>query len=153
MVTKKCWIVRKSKSNQKSIRRQKRFALFTFALFWAFLGQKWTKKRPDPFFLDLCECGIMSYMICQKVEKFSLQNMAREAISLVWGVWPLNRGPGTPGGSEDGKFSLPPTFGHRASTFSRKKWGVKIFPHLRSVWLRNSLLKVHIFHLTGYCLS
>ena len=27
----------------------------------------------------------MSYMICQKVETFSLQIMAREAISLVWG--------------------------------------------------------------------
>ena len=117
--------------NQSQIKNQSRgtlfFAPFKFCPFLVFLGQKWTKKRPDPIFLELCECFLMSYMICQKVEKFSLQNMAREAISLVWGVWALNRGPGTPGGSKDGKFSLPPTFGHRASMFSRKNWGGQNF--------------------------
>ena len=76
--------------NQSQIKNQSRgtlfFAPFKFCPFLVFLGQKWTKKRPDPIFLGLCECCLMSYMICQKVEKFSLQNMAREAISLVWGV-------------------------------------------------------------------
>ena len=64
--------------NQSQIKNQSRgtlfFAPFKFCPFLVFLGQKWTKKRPDPIFLELCECFLMSYMICQKVEKNSLQN-------------------------------------------------------------------------------
>ena len=65
--------------NQSQIKNQSRgtlfFAPFKFCPFLVFLGQKWTKKRPDPIFLELCECLLMSYMICQKVDNFSLQNM------------------------------------------------------------------------------
>ena len=65
--------------NQSQIKNQSRgtlfFAPFKFCPVLVFLGQKWTKKRPDPIFLELCECFLMSYMIWQKVENFSLQNM------------------------------------------------------------------------------
>ena len=115
--------------NQSQIKNQSRgtlfFAPFKFCPFLVFLGQKWTKKRPDPIFLELCECFLMSYMICQKVEKFSLQNMAREAISLVWGVWPLNRGSGGPGGPRVGNFHWPQPLGIGRVCFQEKIGGSK----------------------------
>ena len=119
--------------NQSQIKNQSRgtlfFAPFKFCPFLVFLGQKWTKKRPDPIFLELCECFLMSYMICQKVEKIPCKI---GNFSVLGGLTP-KQGFWGPRGSKGGKFSLPPTFGHRASMFSRKNWGVKIFVPKRSV--------------------
>ena len=48
--------------------------------------------------------------------------------------------PWPPRGPAGGIFSLSPTLAHRLSMISRKKWGVKILPEKKSVWLCHTLL-------------
>ena len=68
------WLRHRSKiKNQSGGKKDLPFLILPF--FWCFGVKNGPKKRPDPIFLELCECFLLSYMICQKVEKFSLQNM------------------------------------------------------------------------------
>ena len=70
------WLRNRSQIKNRSIGTY-RFALFEFCSFCPFfgvLGSKMDQKKAGSIFLELCECLLMSYMICQKVEHFPLQN-------------------------------------------------------------------------------
>ena len=82
-------------------------------------------------------------MIPWRKKIFFLKTLVRRAIFLFWGVWPLKSPPGAPGGPGGGIFSLITILWHRSNMFSRKKWGSKIFPAEKSVWLCNSLLNLN----------
>ena len=122
------WLRNRSQIKNRS-GGKKDLPFLNFALFCPFFGVFGSKLDPKKAGSNFFGIVWMSFNVLHDLPKGRTFFLAKYAISLFLGVWPLNRGPGGPGGSEDGKFSLPPTFGHRASMFSRKNWGgSKFFP-------------------------
>ena len=117
--------------------------LYILPFFARFFGLTDQKKAGSRFFLisvNLRLCPRWSH----EEKKSSFKTLVRRAIFLFWGVWPLNSPPGAPLGPGGGIFSLIPNLWHRSNSFSRKKWGSKILPAKKSVWLWHSLLNLYL---------
>ena len=128
---------------KNSVRGKIVLPLYILPFFPCFLGLTDQKKAGSRFFWFQ---GICVYVLDDpmKKKKIFLKTLVRRAIFLFWGVWALTSPPGAPGGPGGGIFWLITILWHRSNMFSRKKWGSKIFPAEKSVWLWHSLLKCYV---------
>ena len=112
--------------NQSQIKNQSRgtlfFAPFKFCPFFGVFGSKMDQKKAGSNFFGIVW---MFFIVLHDLPKGRKIFLAKYAISLFWGVWPLNRGSGGPGGPRVGNFHCPQPLGIGRVCFQEKIGGSK----------------------------